>query len=59
MTKHHLRHARDNPFNKLYIEQNGRKVYLSEIYPTYDYVYNDGYHNISNWIEGAAKKAGR
>ena len=49
----------DNPFDKLYIEQNGRKVCLSEIYPTYDYVYNDGYHNIGDWIEEAAKKAGR
>jgi hypothetical protein len=49
----------DNPFDKLYIEQNGRKVYLSEIYPAYDYVYNDGYHNIGDWIEEAAKKAGR
>ena len=48
-----------NPFDNLYIERNGRKVYLSEIYPTYDWVDDDGYNNFGDWVEKAAKKAGR
>jgi hypothetical protein len=34
-------------------------VSLSSIYPTYDWVINDGYTNMGKWIEEAAKKAGR
>ena len=48
-----------NPFDNLYIEKDGRKVYLSEIYPTYDWVDDDGYNNFGDWVEKAAKKAGR
>lgn len=48
-----------NPFDNFYIEQDGRKVYLSEIYPTYDWINNDGYKHFGNWVENAAKKAGR
>ena len=32
---------------------------LSDIYPTYDWVGDDGYQNIGQWIEDAAQKAGR
>lgn len=32
---------------------------LSEIYPTYDYLYGDGRQNLSRWIEEAASIAGR
>ena len=49
----------DNPFDSFYIEQEGKKVYLSEIYPTYDWVNDDGYENLGSWVEKAAKKAGR
>lgn len=49
----------DNPFDYFYIDQDGKKVYLSEIYPTYDWVNDDGYNNFGNWVEKAAKKAGR
>jgi hypothetical protein len=48
-----------NPFDNLYIEKDGRKVYLSEIYPTYDWVGDDGYNNFGDWVEKVAKKAGR
>jgi len=37
----------------------GRTVPLSSLYRTYDWVRDDGYNNISNWIEIAAKAAGR
>lgn len=48
-----------NPFTKLSIERNGKTVLLSELYPTYDWVNEDGRTNIGTWIEAAAKKAGR
>lgn len=57
-----------NPFDNFYIEEElrvsllrdtKRKVYFSELYPTYDWIANDGYKNIGSWIEVAAKKAGR
>lgn len=43
-----------NPFDYFYIEQDGKKVYLSEIYPTYDWVNEDGYRNFAEWVEKAA-----
>ncbi len=46
----------DNPFDKLYIEENGVTKYLSQIYPTYDWVNNDGYNNLGKWVEAVAPK---
>ncbi|MEW5896937.1 MAG: TIR domain-containing protein [Nanoarchaeota archaeon] len=46
----------ENPFDKLYIETNGTKKYLSQILPTYDWVNNDGYNNLGKWIEAVAPK---
>lgn len=48
-----------NPFDSIYITENDKKKYFSSMYPTYDWVDDDGYNNISKWIEAAAKKAGR
>ncbi len=48
-----------NPLDYWSIEKDGRKVYFSEIYETYDWVNDDGYNNLSSWIEKAAKAAGR
>lgn len=48
-----------NPLDYWEIERNGRKVPFSGIYKTYDWVDDDGYNNISGWIEAAAKAAGR
>lgn len=48
-----------NPFDGWYIERDGRKVYFSELYPTYDWVSDNGYKNLGDWIEAAAKKAGK
>ena len=48
-----------NPFDNFYIEKNGMKMYLSEIYPTYDWVDDGGYNNFAKWVEKAAQKAGR
>jgi len=47
-----------NPFANWSIQRDGQKALLSEIYPTYDWVNDNGRGNISSWIEAAAKKAG-
>ena len=44
-----------NPFDKWTFKKSGVVV----TYPTYDWVNDDGYNNMGNWIEAAAKKAGR
>lgn len=48
-----------NPFDYFYVERDGEKVYFSSLYPVYDWVNDDGYNNFAEWIEAAAKKAGR
>lgn len=51
--------AGPNPFDSIYIEQDGKNVYFSELYPTYYWFKDEGYDNIGSWIEKAAKAAGR
>jgi Thoeris protein ThsB, TIR-like domain len=48
-----------NPLSNWQIERDGKNVLLSDIYPTYDWVNDDGYHKMGDWIEAAAKKAGK
>lgn len=48
-----------NPFDNLYIEENGVRKYLSQIYPTYDWVTDDGYNNLGKWVEAVAPKLSR
>ena len=48
-----------NPFENFCTEKKGEIMYLSQIYPTYDWVDNDGYHNFPDWVEAALRKAGR
>lgn len=49
----------NNPFDYIYVERDGKKVYLSKIYQTYDWADDNGYDNMGNWIEKAAKDAGK
>ena len=48
-----------NPFQALYVTNNGVKQYLSSMYRTYDWVGDNGYANLAGWIEQAARAAGR
>ena len=48
-----------NPFDDWSITKDGNKILLSSIYKTYDWVDNDGYSNMGDWIEKAAKAAGK
>jgi hypothetical protein len=52
-------HKGKNPFDRWYIQQATGQVYFSTLYKTYDWVYDDGYNNLSSWIEQAARNAGR
>ncbi len=44
-----------NPFDNWTFKKSGEVI----IYPTYDWVDDDGYKNMGDWIEAAAKAAGR
>jgi hypothetical protein len=46
-----------NPFDNWTVDLNGKKTTLSSIYPTYDWVTDDGRANMGSWIETAYKKA--
>ena len=48
-----------NPLSNWHVERDGKKLLLSDIYPTYDWVNDDGYNKLGDWIEAAAKKAGK
>lgn len=48
-----------NPFDNLYFNKSGVKEYLSQVYPTYDWINDDGYNSLGDWIEAAARKAGK
>lgn len=44
-----------NPFDNWQFTRDGRKL----LYPTYDWVNDDGRNRMGDWIEAAAQKAGR
>lgn len=55
-----------NPFDDFIVEKPSQYAYMaksqikmSEIFPTYDWVYDEGYNNFSKWVETAAKAVGR
>jgi hypothetical protein len=48
-----------NPFDNWHVERDGRRVLFSSLYPTYDWVNDDGRNRMGTWIEAAATKAGR
>lgn len=49
----------DNSFGPIFTSPNDDKQYFFQRFLTYDWVDNDGYNNIGDWIEKAAKDAGR
>jgi antiphage defense system Thoeris ThsB-like protein len=48
-----------NPFSNWQVTRDGKQILLSDLYPTYDWVNDDGRNKLGDWIEAAAKKAGR
>ena len=51
--------AGTNTFGELGKNSNGGSIYFWQVYPTYDWVVNNGYANLGTWVEEAAKKAAR
>jgi len=47
-----------NQFGEIGQDENGNSIYFWQLFPTYDWVDNDGYKNFGSWVEKAAKKAG-
>lgn len=43
----------DNPLSDYLVKTEAGKVRLSDIYPTYDWSYDHGRQNLSNWIQEA------
>ena len=48
-----------NTFGPIFTDSNDDKKYFYERFQTYDWVEDDGYTNLGNWIDVAAKNAGR
>ena len=48
-----------NSFGPIFTSPNDDKKYFSERFPTYDWVDDDGYNKLGDWVEAAAKKAGK
>lgn len=49
----------DTDFGPIGEDDNGDPVCFSDLYPTYDWVEDDGYTNLGDWIEAAAQAAGK
>ena len=49
----------DNTFGELGKDAAGNSVYFFEVASMYDWVYDTGYSNLGDWVEKAARKAGR
>lgn len=48
-----------NPFDLVKVKRGDVLVPASQIYPTYEWAGDDGFHNFPSWAENAAKLAGR
>ncbi|SRR6266496_3592639 len=49
----------NNPLDNWQVQRDGRTVLFSSIYPTYDWMTDDGRNKMADWVETAAKKAGK
>lgn len=50
----------ENPFSKwIWNNPDGTEIPFTDLYHTYDWVYDDGYDSIGDWVEVAARDAGR
>jgi hypothetical protein len=49
----------DNPLAYVPVRTSGGVVTLSQLHRSYDWVRHDGRNNLPNWIEDAARAAGR
>ncbi len=48
------------PASKVVYNLSGySNMFFNQLFPSYDWLINDGYKNLGNWVETAAKMAGR
>jgi len=45
----------NNPLDPIYLKKDGAKIFLPQLYQTYDWIYNHGFENFASWVEQAAK----
>lgn len=48
-----------NTFGEIGTDINGNSIYFWQLYPTYDWTTDNGYKYFGDWVEKAAKAAGR
>jgi len=48
-----------NPLESFIVERGYRKQAASAVYPTYDWVLDNGYKNFGTWVEKVARLAGK
>ena len=48
-----------NPFDYVKVKQGSLEVPMSQLYPTYRWVADNGYLGFAGWVEAAAKAAGK
>lgn len=48
-----------NPLSFWSVERAGRKTYFSDMYESYDWIRDNGYQNLVNWVEDAARAVRR
>jgi hypothetical protein len=49
----------NNPLDLFYVSEGEGELFFSQMYSTFDWVADDGYANLADWIEQAAVDAGR
>lgn len=49
----------NNQFGEIGVDANGRSIYFWQVYPTYDWIADNGYKYFGDWVEKAAKAAGK
>lgn len=45
----------NNPLDTIHFIKEGTKVSASQLYQTYDWIYNHGFENFASWVEQAAR----
>ena len=48
----------ENHFGEIF-KKNGKSVYFWQLYSTYDWIDDNGYDKLGDWIEKAAKESGK
>jgi hypothetical protein len=50
-------HRGRNPFDRVTVYRDGREESMADSIPTYDWVSDDGYRNLPDWIDAAMTRS--